>query len=112
MVNENVKKVVDLVPLIGQLFEYDVYISVMDEDSVVQGYYVPEDVTPKLHVGDAFHDPSGAFRDVMRTGQAKHNYLPKEVMGEAFEGILVPIKDGSKVVGCIEIGRASCRERV
>ena len=30
MVNENVKKVVDLVPLIGQLFEYDVYISVME----------------------------------------------------------------------------------
>ncbi len=101
MVNENIKNVVDLVPLISQLFEYDVYISVMDEDSVVQGYYVPEDVTPKLHVGDTFHDPSGAFRDVMRTGQAKHNFLPKEVMGEAFEGILVPIKDGSKVVGCI-----------
>lgn len=101
MLNENVKKIVDLVPLISQLFEHEVYISIMDEDGIVQGFYVPDGVTPKLRVGDTFHDPSGAFRDVIRTGQAKHNYLPKEVMGEAFEGILVPIKDDNKVVGCI-----------
>ena len=73
----------------------------MDADGIIQGFFVPEDVTPKFHIGDTFHDPSGAFRDVIRTGRAKHNYLPKEVMGEAFEGILVPIKDEDRVVGCI-----------
>ena len=101
MSNEKVEKIVDLVPLISQLFEHDVYITVMDTDGVIEGYFVPDDVTPKFHIGDTFHDPSGAFRDVIRTGQAKHNYLPKDVMGEAFEGILVPIRDGNEVVGCI-----------
>lgn len=101
MLNESVKKMVDLVPLISQLFEYDVYITVLDADSVIQGYSIPEGAVAKSNVGDDFYDPSGALQEVLRTGVAKHNYLPKEAMGEPFEGILVPIKEGTDVVGCI-----------
>lgn len=101
MKNENLERIVSELPLIKQLFKYDVYLTVMDAEGIVQGFSVPDGVEPALHVGDPFQDPSGAFQEVIRTGNVKHNRLPKEVMGEAFEGILAPIKDGREVVGCI-----------
>jgi hypothetical protein len=101
MLNEQLERTVEFLPLIKQLFEHDVYITVMDTAGVVCGYSIPDGTAPQLQVGDTFTDPSGAFDAVIRTGEKKHNYLPKEVMGEAFEGILAPVKDGGKTVGCI-----------
>lgn len=101
MLNEELKQIINILPLIKQLFDHDVYITVMDSEGIVEGYSVPDGVKPLLNVGDKFHDPSGAFQEVIRTGLTKHNRLPKEVMGEAFEGMLVPIKDENDVVGCI-----------
>ena len=101
MVNERLAQIIELLPVIKQLFEQDVYLSVMDRDGVIQGYSVPDGVAPMLSVGQRFEDPSGAFNEVIRFGRRKHNKLPKEVMGEAFEGELVPIKDGGEVVGCL-----------
>lgn len=101
MMNEKLKQVVDVLPVIRQLFERDVYITVMDADAIIQGYVIPDGERPKMSVGEVFHDPSGAYNEVMRTGRRVHNRLPKEVMGEAFEGELVPIRDGGELVGCI-----------
>ncbi|MDE7299241.1 MAG: hypothetical protein K2N94_10500 [Lachnospiraceae bacterium] len=101
MSNGLLAQVVELLPIMRQLFEHDVYISVLDRDGVIQGYSIPDGVAPMLSVGQAFVDPSGAFDEVIRTGRRKHNQLPEQVMGEAFEGELVPIKDGGKVVGCV-----------
>lgn len=101
MKNEILERIVLDLPLISQLFDYDVYITVMDTKGVVQGFSVPDGVEPAMQVGDTFHDASGAFQEVMQTGKAKHNRLPKEVMGEVFEGVLVPVKDGRELVGCI-----------
>lgn len=101
MLNESVKKMVDLLPFISQLFEYEVYITVMDADGVLQGFSIPEGATAKMKVGEVFHDPSGTLQEVLRTGKTAHNCLPKEVMGEPFEGVLVPIKEGTEVTGCI-----------
>lgn len=101
MLNEQLSQMVNVLPVIQQLFEQDVYLVVMDTNGVIQGYAVPDTETPKLSVGEVFVDPSGAFNEVMRTGRAKHNILPQNVMGEAFEGMLVPIKDANKIVGCI-----------
>lgn len=99
--NERLEQVVNELPLIKNLFRYEVYITVMDTKGIVMGYSVPDGVKPQLSVGDSFYDPSGAFQEVMKTGQPRHNRLPKEVMGESFEGMLVPIKDGRDLVGCI-----------
>lgn len=100
--NEQLEKLVESLPVMQQLFGRDAYITVLDKDSVVQGFVVPDGVEPKLRVGEKFVDPTGAFDKVIRTGSAQHNYLPKEVMGgEATEGELVPIMDGREVVGCI-----------
>lgn len=101
MLNEKLAQIVEFLPVIRQLFEQDVYITVLDSDGIVQGYAVPDGVTPMLSVGQAFQDPSGAFDEVIRTGRQKHNYLPEEVMGEAFEGELVPVKEEGKVIGCV-----------
>lgn len=99
--NNQLEKLVESLPVIRQLFDHDVYITVLDADSVVRGYTVPDGVKPKLSVGEHFSDPSKAINEVLRTGKAKHNRLPEEVMGESFEGELVPVTDGSNVVGCI-----------
>ena len=101
MSNEQLTKIVEILPVIKQLFEHDVFITVLDKNGVMQGYSVPDGVTPMMRVGQVFQDPSGAFNEVIKTGRRKHNYLPKEVMGEAFEGELVPVKDGGEVVGCV-----------
>lgn len=99
--NERLKQIVDELPLIKQLFEHEVYITVIDTDEIVQGYSVPDGVSPQLSTGDRFHDPTGAYQEVIRTGKSVQNHLPKEVMGEAFDGILVPVFDNGTVVGCI-----------
>lgn len=101
MAHEKLQQLVDALPVISKLFGRDVYITVMDKDAVVAGYSIPDGARPKMNVGDIFNDPSGAMQSVLRSGVPKHNRLPKEVMGEIFEGEIVPVKDGGDVVGCI-----------
>lgn len=99
--NKKLEQLVDSLPVIRQLFDNDVYITVMDAKKAVMGYSVPDGVKPQLGLGDIFRDPSGALDEVLRTGKRKHNILPREAMGESFEGELVPVKDDGVVVGCL-----------
>lgn len=99
--NERLQYMVDELPLLKQLFSHEVYLTVLDEKGVVQGFSVPDGVTPQLSVGEKFQDSSGALPEVLRTGVTRYNHLPRGVMGEAFEGMLVPVKDHDRVVGCI-----------
>ncbi len=99
--NQKLEQVIELLPVIQQLYSQDVFLSVLDSDGVMRGFHVPPGEKPKVQIGEVFKDPTGALYEVLRTGQPKHNYLPKEAMGAAFEGELVPIKDGAEVVGCI-----------
>lgn len=99
--NEKLEMVVESLPIIKQLFKQDVFLTVMDANGMILGFSVPDGKKPQLAVGDVFKDPSGAVNEVIRTGRKRHNRLPKEVMGEAFEGELVPIMDSGTVVGCI-----------
>ena len=101
MSNEYLTQIVEFLPIIRQLFDQDVYLTVLDRDGIIQGFTVPDGVSPKLSVGQAFQDPTSAFDEVIRTGKRKHNCLPEEVMGEAFEGELVPVRHGGEVVGCV-----------
>lgn len=99
--SERLNNIIEDLPLIRQMMEQEAYITVIDTEEVVRGFSVPDGVKPQLSVGDTFVDPTGAFREVIATGRPKKNRLPKEVMGETLEGILVPIKEENKVVGCI-----------
>lgn len=99
--NEKIKFFVDYLDVIRKLYDKDVMLSVMDSDKVVQGYSLPQGILPQAEVGFVFQDPSGILDIVLSSGVAKHNYLPKEVLGFPIEGNLIPIKDNGKVVGCI-----------
>lgn len=108
--NQEVEKVVSVLPIIRQLFDQTVFITVLDNEGIVCGYSIPDGIPPQMEIGSKFVDPSGGFDEVMRTGRRKYNYLPKEVMGEAFEGYLIPIKDNGTIVGCL-IGSYSVGEK-
>ncbi|MGN0438258.1 MAG: methyl-accepting chemotaxis protein [Lachnospiraceae bacterium] len=99
--NEKVKSIVDALPVFRQILDNISYITVMDREGIVRGYAIPEGQKPLMEIGTEFHDPSGAFDEVLKTGKKKYNYLPKEVMGTAFEGVLAPIMDDGEVVGVL-----------
>lgn len=99
--NHEIEKIVNVLPIIKQLYDKDMYITVLDRDGIVCGYSIPDGQRAQVEIGSRFTDPSGGFAEVIRTGKRKYNYLPKEVMGEAFEGYLVPITEAGKVVGCL-----------
>lgn len=99
--NQKLDNLVNELPMLQKLFSQDVYLTVMDKDKTVLGFAVPDGARPILSVGDTFKDPSGVLDEVLSTGRKRHNCLPKEVMGEAFEGDLVPVTDGGVVIGCI-----------
>lgn len=99
--NEKLRFFVDNLEVIKKLYGRDVILSVLDTDKVVQGYLLPQGMPPQAEVGSVFQDPSGILDEVLARGVARHNYLPKEVLGFPVEGNLIPVKDDGKVVGCV-----------
>lgn len=99
--NKKLEDLIELLPMIRQICGRNVFLTLIDADRVLRGFALPEGEKPQLNIGEVFEDPSGALDEVLRTGRPKHNHLPKEVMGEAFEGELIPIQEGGEVVGCI-----------
>lgn len=99
--NEKLRYICEFLPAFRKLFDEDVFFTVIDTDCIVQGFSLPVGVPPAYSVGDYMEDPTGVAQEVMRTRQAKRNILPKEAMGAAYEGILVPVMDGNVVVGCL-----------
>lgn len=112
MINEKLQSVIDSLPVIKGLYEGNVFISVIDEEKRLQGFILPDGEIPQYEIGDKFEDISGASQEVLRTGVKKHNILPKEMMGMAFEGDIVPIKDGSRTVGCLVCSYPTESERM
>lgn len=99
--NEELQKVVDVLPILQQVSQEPVYLTVLDTENIVLGYVVPAGEKPKLSIGERFQDQNGVYDEVLVTGQKKMNFLPKEVMGTAMEGTLIPIKDRGRVVGVL-----------
>lgn len=99
--SEKLQQMIEALPVIQQMAGEDAFLTVMDTNSVIMGYAVPEGESPRMQVGSVFEDPSGAYGEVLATGMKRKNILPKEVMGAAFEGVLVPIKENGQVVGVL-----------
>lgn len=100
-INSKLEILIESLPVIKQMFSQDVYIMVMDTNRVVRGYSIPDGKRAHVNIGDTFHDSTNMLSEVLRTGRAMHNFLPADIMGESFEGELVPIKDGGNVVGVV-----------
>lgn len=100
MTNTVLQQFVDVLPIVRNMVNANSYITVLDTEGTVVGFAIPEGERPKCPVGSRFEDPTGAFGEVIRTGEKRYNHLPAEVMGAAFDGVLIPVKDGGRVVGC------------
>lgn len=99
--NEKLENIIKYLDYVRLTQERESIVTVIDKDGITRGYSIPEHIPPAVSVGEKFVDPTGAFDRCIKTGKVVHNVLPKEVVGMAMEGNLVPIKDGSQVVGCI-----------
>ena len=99
--NEKLEEIIKYLDFIRLTQERESIVSVIEKDGITRGYSIPENIPPAVKIGEKFVDPTGAFDRCIRTGKVVHNVLPKEVVGMAMEGNLVPIKDGNEVVGCI-----------
>lgn len=92
---------VDRIEEIRALFEDGAIVSVLDKDGVCLKYSMPEDMEPTMGVGSKIDDTTGAFQRCVETATRQHNVLPKDVMGYALEGNLVPIMENGEVVGVL-----------
>lgn len=101
MNSEKLQSVVDSLPEIKQLYDENGYVVVTDCDGVILDFSIPSGEREQFKIGDNLSDPSGALQDVLKRGVKRHNILPKDYMGEEYEGDLVPIKENGKVVGCL-----------
>lgn len=102
MMCEKLQSVIDSLPVIKQLYEPDAFVTVVDAESIMCGFIIPDDAQPQLAIGEKFEDPTGVLQEVLRTGVKQHNKLPAGALGDEFEGDLIPIKDEEgKVVGCL-----------
>lgn len=99
--NEKLENIIKYLDYVRLTQERESIVTVIDKEGITRGYSIPEHIPPAVSVGDKFIDPTGALDRCLQTGKVVHNVLPKEVVGNAMEGNLVPIKDGSQVVGCI-----------
>ena len=46
--NREIENIVNVLPVIRQLFERDVFITVMDDEGIVCGYSIPDGCKPLL----------------------------------------------------------------
>lgn len=103
MREEKLQQIKDMIPLMKQMVEEDLAISVWDREGTVLHFSksasFPEGL--QFDVGYRMTDRNDKLFTAMNTGKTVHNVLPKEAFGMAIEGNLVPVFDGGKVVGCI-----------
>lgn len=48
MLNGKLQQIIDVLPVVKQLFEHDVFLAVMDRDAVVRGVAVPNGEKPRV----------------------------------------------------------------
>ncbi|MCR4803095.1 MAG: hypothetical protein K5895_08845 [Lachnospiraceae bacterium] len=99
--HETLEKLLEQLDYIRMTQERPTVISLMDTENTVLGISASPGQPTPIKVGDKLDDTNGAFEKCIRTGQTVHNILPKEIIGKTMEGNLVPIKDGTKVIGCL-----------
>lgn len=87
--------------IIKQMTGADAAIAVWNKDAVVEAYFKSDKVNINFGVGYKDDTPNSNIKEVLRTGKPSFNKVPKEVFGQAFEGTITPIFDGSEVVGAV-----------
>lgn len=99
--NQKLQEIVNNLETIRLLFDEGAVVSAIDTEGTCVGFTMPDYIEPTYAVGDKIEDPTGKSQECMATGKVVHNVLPKEVVGMAMEGNIVPVFDGGVVVGAI-----------
>lgn len=100
--NEQLQKVIDLIPFIKEMTNVDAAICVWNKDAVAEAFFPSKEV-PGIYVeiGQHIEDPNDPLVIAIRDGVSSQNKVPKEVFGIAFEGTITPVKENGQVVGAI-----------
>ena len=101
IMNERLKQIVDVAPLIRELTKQDAAICVWDKDATVVGFEASSSIPIVFEVGYQVGEEDEEIRRVIRTGKPLYNKVPEEVFGYAFEGTMIPIFDKGEVVGAV-----------
>lgn len=99
--NEKLREVIDLIPVIKEVGGKDTALCVWNENGEVEAYFPSKSIDIDFPVGFKVPDPNDLIYQSIKSGKVMYNVLPKEVFGVAFEGKIIPIFDGGKVVGVL-----------
>lgn len=99
--NDKLKELIEWIPTIKQMTSMDAAICVWNKDGVVEAFFGAKSIELHFEVGYQMPDKNDKLYDVIRTGKAQYNKVPKEVFGVAIEGTITPIFDGTEVVGVV-----------
>lgn len=101
MRQEKLEQIIDMIPIMKNMVDEDMAVSVWDTEGTVLYFNKAETFQLHFEVGYKHEDKNDKIFEAMSTGKTLHNILPKEVFGVPIEGNLVPVFDDGKVVGCI-----------
>lgn len=99
--HKKLEEIANCALLIKQMTGADAAISVWNKEAEVEAYFKSDKVNINFGVGYKDDDPNSKIKQVLRSGKPSFNKIPKEIFGQAFEGTITPIFDGSEVVGVV-----------
>lgn len=99
--NAKINELIKFLPLIQQMSGINPTIYVWDKEGVVQGLCSSDILPVGFEIGHKLEDKNDKIFEAIRTGKSFYNKVPKEVLGIAFEGSIIPIFDGGEVVGVV-----------
>lgn len=100
-INPVLQQAIDALPMFYKMLDDSAFLTIFDSEGTVVANECPRGIAQPKPIGSHLDDPTGALDEVIRFGKKKYNKIPKEVLGEEYEGYLTPIKDGGEVVGVI-----------
>lgn len=99
--NQKLQEIINCAPLMRQMTGVDAAICVWNADAVSVAFFQPEKIKFDFEVGYTVEDKNDAIWKALRTGKVHYNRVPKEVFGREIEGTIVPIFEGTNVVGLV-----------
>lgn len=100
--NDALNSVYNYVQYIDIFFDNDIEIMITDLDKVLY-YQGSKEINGKIVEGSE----AGKFvKDAMAKGEIDIKVIPEDFLGVSFKSYMIPIKDGTKVVGSIAIGKS------
>jgi len=99
--NEVLAKYVETIPVIKDALGLDMMMSITDGYNFL-GYWRGDKIVADIKVGDELNHKDPMW-EVFQSGRKIESIMPADVYGFEFKAIMIPIRDGGKVVGTMGI---------